>query len=184
MLSNLMTLCGRCHMFASPIPDLILCEILQIWPQDLPIEKARVMAAIQRYEVRSRQEQQTGVGPDMDIAHVVTILETLAEGIDPLSGQAFPEDSPYQQPTVIRALYIAARELRQLQIGATASGGAPANAGKPWRASEEEQLRREFKEQLTIPEIARRHGRTRVAILGRLIRLGLLRADMELPPKE
>lgn len=182
-LSNLMTLCGRCHMLASPIPDLILCEVLRIPPQDLSAEKAKVAAAIRRYEFTTRQEQQTGVGPDMDIAHVVTILEALAEGVDPLTGQAFPEGGPCQHPSVIRALYTAARELRRLPAGGTAPSCALANAGKPWGASEEEQLRQEFSKQLAIPEIAQRHGRTRVAILGRLMRLGLLNGGMELPAK-
>ncbi len=134
-LNNLMTLCGRCHMLASTIPDLILCEVLRIRPQDLPAEKVKVATAIQQYEFTKRQERQTGVGPDMDIAHVVTIIEALAEGVDPLTGQAFPEGSPYQQPTVIRALYTAVRELRQLKVGGASPGGALANAGKPWGAS-------------------------------------------------
>lgn len=182
-LVNLMTLCGRCHMLASPIPNLILCEVLRIRPDDLPTEKAKVEVAIQRYEFTKRQEPPTGAGPDMDMTQVVTILESLAEGVDPLTGQVFPEGSAYQQPAVIRALYTAARELRQVQAGGPPPGRVLANAGKPWGAAEEEQLRREFGEQLDIPEIARRHGRTRVAILGRLMRLGLLRADMELPAK-
>jgi hypothetical protein len=29
------------------------------------------------------------------------ILEALAGGIDPISGEVFPSDSPYQQPEVI-----------------------------------------------------------------------------------
>ncbi len=164
-------------MLASPIPDLILCEVLRIRPEDLPAEKAKVDAAIQRYALGKRQEQPGGVGKDMDIARAVAILEALAEGIDPLTREAFPEGSPCHQPTVIRALYTAVRELRHLQIQANSAGGAPANAGKPWAAAEEEQLRQEFAARLSIPDIARRHGRTRVAILGRLMRLGLLSAD-------
>ena len=47
-------------------------------------------------------------------------------------------------------------------------------AGSRWTPEEEEQLRREFGEELTVAEIARRHQRSRGAIQNRLVKLDLI----------
>ena len=47
-------------------------------------------------------------------------------------------------------------------------------AGSRWTPEEEEQLRREFGEKLTVAEIARRHQRSRGAIQNRLVKLDLI----------
>jgi hypothetical protein len=47
-------------------------------------------------------------------------------------------------------------------------------AGSRWTPEEEEQLRREFDEKLTVVEIARRHQRSRGAIQNRLVKLDLI----------
>lgn len=39
------------------------------------------------------------------------ILATLADGMDPFSGEFLPPNNIYQQPDVIRALYIALKAL-------------------------------------------------------------------------
>lgn len=41
--------------------------------------------------------------PDKECS--LEILQALADGVDPVSGEMFPPDSPYQQPEVIRALF-------------------------------------------------------------------------------
>ncbi len=33
------------------------------------------------------------------------VIEALANGIDPLTGEALPEESPYNSPEIIRALF-------------------------------------------------------------------------------
>jgi hypothetical protein len=48
----------------------------------------------------------------------------------------------------------------------------PRNAGKKWTASEEAQFRREARH-MPAREIARRHGRTEVAIKDKALQLGL-----------
>lgn len=40
------------------------------------------------------------------------ILQALAAGTDPVTGEIFPADSPYNQPEIIRALFFALDELR------------------------------------------------------------------------
>lgn len=44
--TNLMTLCGRCHMLISPIPFWVLKKVLRISEHSFLMEKARVEAAI------------------------------------------------------------------------------------------------------------------------------------------
>lgn len=60
----------------------------------------------------------------MDRATALGILESLADGIHPDTGQAMPTDSPYQHPDVIRALFHAVGALRALPGGAAALGDA------------------------------------------------------------
>lgn len=40
--SNLMTLCGPCHMLVSPVPDRVVCLVLRMKADDLPAARARV----------------------------------------------------------------------------------------------------------------------------------------------
>jgi hypothetical protein len=121
----------------------------------------------------------------VDISSALVIIESLAEGIDPVTKKVFPADSPYHQPCVIRALYTVARELRRPPEQVGSATGALGNAWKPWGPTEEKQLREEFAARMPVPEIAKRHGRTRLAILGRLYRIGLLSAaDSAIPGAE
>lgn len=45
----------------------------------------------------------------MDRNRMLAILATLADGIDPVTGEAFPAESPYQHPQTVRALCLAVR---------------------------------------------------------------------------
>ena len=51
----------------------------------------------------------------MERQAAMQLLNTLAQGIDPHSGESFPADSPYQHPDTVRALQpkdqLAARKL-------------------------------------------------------------------------
>lgn len=53
----------------------------------------------------------------MDQDRMLAVLTNLANGIDPVSGTAFPADSPYQHPEIVRALFLA---LRRLEAGEAA----------------------------------------------------------------
>ncbi len=50
--TNLMTLCGRCHMLISPVPAFVLWRAFRIRESDIPVERASVEAAIRRYVKR------------------------------------------------------------------------------------------------------------------------------------
>jgi len=65
------------------------------------------------------------------------IIQALAQGIDPHSGEAFPTDSPYQHPDTVRALFQAVQALTEPSAARPRPAtphGAPTNAGKPWTA--------------------------------------------------
>jgi hypothetical protein len=110
----------------------------------------------------------------MNLTDVIAILEALAEGTDPRTGEALPDGSPYHEPYVIRALYRAARQLRQQHGQPKSPLTSPARAGSPWTAEEDQQLIQQFDATLALLTIARKHQRTHGSILARLIRLGKL----------
>jgi hypothetical protein len=47
----------------------------------------------------------------MDVRSAKQIVQLLARGINPVTGEVFPDDSPYNHPTIIRALFIAAENI-------------------------------------------------------------------------
>jgi hypothetical protein len=110
----------------------------------------------------------------MEKQKIISILESLADGIDPASGEAFPGDSPYQNPDIVRALFHAVRMLNEEQPQAKKEG-LP-RSGKPWTEEEDGQLREAFllDSNIKISQLARAHERTDGAIRSRLQKLGLL----------
>jgi hypothetical protein len=111
----------------------------------------------------------------MEKAAAVTIIEQLANGTDPHTGEVFGADSPYQHPDTVRALFLALRELNAQPAPkprAATSETAPQNAGKPWAADEDKALAAAFDAGKQIPELAIQHQRSRFAIEARLAKLG------------
>jgi hypothetical protein len=130
----------------------------------------------------------------MERDKALRILRALADGIDPASGEQFPDDSPYQRADTVRALCCAIQILEGpalpmpnasatpgLNVPGTARPEQPqpekaargnANAGRPWTADEETQLAQSFDEGRTIAELAQAHQRSRWAIEARLAKLG------------
>lgn len=106
----------------------------------------------------------------MDIIRAREIIRSLAEGVDPITGELLSGESVYNTPDVIRALYT--------MLEVTASKPITPldphrNAGKPWTDAEDDKLVDEFKSKMKIADIAREHGRTYGAIESRLDHLGL-----------
>ena len=110
------------------------------------------------------------------------IIQALAQGIDPHTGEAFPAASPYQHPQTVRALFQAAQALADAGSSSPrASQGAPGNAGKPWTDEDDQTLTAAFDAGRTLAELAERHGRSRVAIQARLIKLGKIEPPADGP---
>lgn len=104
----------------------------------------------------------------MDITRAKEIVRILADGINPETGELLPEDSVYNSPEVIRALFTILEAVRS-----PSGKSSMQNAGNPWTDMEEDQLRNEFNSDMRISDIAKEHGRSRGAIESRLERLGL-----------
>jgi hypothetical protein len=113
----------------------------------------------------------------VDVDRALEIVRCLADGVDPHTGEILPNDSPYQHPDAIRALYKAieamARARERADRSAARVASSPRAAGTPWSGDEDENLRREFAENKSVAQIAASHGRTQGAIASRLLRLEL-----------
>lgn len=112
----------------------------------------------------------------MDPARALEIIQSLAAGIDPLTGENFKSSSSLQNIEVVRALFIAAAALQDLPKETKPSkikdAALPAAAGKPWTEKEDQQLAAAFDGGATEKDLALKHQRTRGAIRARLVRLG------------
>ena len=130
----------------------------------------------------------------MEREQTLRILNALANGVHPATGEKFAADGPYQHPDTVRALFEAMR--------AVEGGGAPAPAperkaapsmpqsgsGSRWSADEEQRLVAAFDAGRTVDELARAHGRSRAGIEARLVRLGKMdpsavTTPLRYPPK-
>ena len=109
----------------------------------------------------------------MDEAKALTIVAALADGINPLTGEVFPVDSPYQSPDIVRALFMA-RAALDGKPRAKPRTGLPDNAGKAWTVEEDGNLLADFDRGCSLAELARLHARTAAGIQARLEKHGRL----------
>ena len=108
----------------------------------------------------------------MQLESALPIVRALADGVNPVTGEAYPETSPYAEPRTLRALFSAVdlmskeveREKRRERL--------PANFGKPWTEGEDNALTIAFENGIALPDLARKHARTHSSIRLRLEKLG------------
>jgi hypothetical protein len=131
-------------------------------------------------------------GRTMEREHTLKILNALANGVHPATGEKFGADSPYQHPDTVRALFEAVRVVESGATPAPAPERRPAppqsGSGSRWTAEEETRLTSAFDSGRTVDELARAHNRSRAAIEARLVTLGKLDASavtsqLRYPPK-
>ena len=114
----------------------------------------------------------------MELQIARQIIDTLAQGIHPVTGEAMPDDSPYNAPPVIRALHAVSRALEGAGGAAAAPEPArgrrpqPPNAGKAWSAQEDAALETAFDAGIPLKQVAQELGRTPFAVEQRLVKLG------------
>lgn len=108
----------------------------------------------------------------MDDKKAIEIVKTLAEGIDPITGEVFPADTPYQNADIVRALHKAEEALKRVAKIDHRIKNLPERAGKLWGKEESDLLAERFDSGMPIAEIAKTHQRTKIAIAARLVRLG------------
>lgn len=116
----------------------------------------------------------------MELQSARQIIDTLAQGIHPVTGEAMPDDSPYNAPPVIRALFTVSQAL-DAPVKPPKARALPPNAGKPWTAEDDQQLREAFGQGADVPQLAQTFGRSRWAVESRLVKLGQLAGRGDVP---
>jgi hypothetical protein len=114
----------------------------------------------------------------MDTNRAIEILRLLSDGVDPFTGEIFTQNSPYQHPDTVRALFEAINALRKRQERETRQKTLPENAGKPWSVEEDNQVINEFDNGKSCIEISKENKRTEGAIRSRLIKLGKISPEL------
>jgi len=120
----------------------------------------------------------------MDIVQAKEIVEMLADGIDPVTGEVFPPESCYNNPAIIRALFTILRPVRtptKTQKKSTRekqddniSNEKPKNAGFPWTEELKNEIASLFNQGQSIRYLASYFGRTSGAIKSELRHQGLI----------
>lgn len=129
----------------------------------------------------------------MEREHALKILNALANGVHPATGEVFASDSPYQHPDTVRALFEAMRTLetnsaRSAPNPERKTSDVPANTFVRWSLEEEVRLASGFDSGKNSAELAKLHNRSRAAIEARLLKLGkidvsALTVQLRYPPK-
>ena len=128
----------------------------------------------------------------MEKEQTLRILNALANGVHPATGEKFAADGPYQHPDTVRALFEAMRAVESGAVTAPAPERKPAfpqsGAGSRWSGEEEQRLAAAFDAGESVDALARAHNRSRAAIEARLVRLGKMDASavttpLRYPPK-
>ncbi len=121
----------------------------------------------------------------MEITRAIKTIEALSEGINPSTGEILPNESPYNDPEVIRALFCvlkytyikkkrAPRKTILEKQKNNIEKGLPKNAGLPWTDVLKEELASRFKSNEDINSLSKHFERSKVAIISELIKQGLI----------
>jgi hypothetical protein len=112
----------------------------------------------------------------VESAQALAVVRSLANGVDPESGEIFPPESAYQRPQVVRALYEAATALERVERFERRKAQMPAKTGEPWSEDEDRRLLASFDAGRALQELAAAHERTMGAVRARLLKYGRINA--------
>lgn len=107
------------------------------------------------------------------------IIDALANGINPETGEILSTQCTFNSPPVIRALFVSLKVLEKEIRRAERDDSLPSNAGCSWSDTEDKALLVTFDAGTPVKEIAAKHGRTLGAIAARLVRLGRIKDRAE-----
>lgn len=108
----------------------------------------------------------------MEDLQALVILRSLANGVDPESGQFLDPENPIQRPQTVRALSTAVRALERTERQDRRRNFVPGKARAPWTAHEDHQLLAGFDAGQSPRELAVAHQRSPKAVRARLARFG------------
>lgn len=132
----------------------------------------------------------------MESSEARDILRSLANGVDPLTGEVFGSDSPLNHPTIIRAIFSVLSRVEELEKAnekttrvrkpkrtaedkrlLNVQEGRPANHGLGWSEDERLRVSKWFESGALVGDIARRIERTKGSVVGELVKQGKIRKD-------
>ena len=109
----------------------------------------------------------------MDVIYAKQILQALADGVNPETGEVLPKNDSCNEPEVIRALH---RILQELEKNDTAEKPIKKSkwekAGLPWTEEDEQTLSMMFDRGDSNREICKHLQRSERGIAARLVKLG------------
>ena len=112
----------------------------------------------------------------MNQTEALSVVRSLANGVDPESGEVFPADSVYQRAQTVRALYAAAEALEKSERFERRKQQLPPKTGEPWSEDEDRKLLAAFDAGRALQELAAAHERTMGAVRARLLKYGRINA--------
>ena len=112
----------------------------------------------------------------MNQAEALSVIRSLANGVDPETGEVFAADSVYQRAQTVRALYSAADALEKAERFERRKQALPAKTGEPWSEDEDRKLLSGFDAGRGLVELAAAHERTQTGVRARLVKYGRLAA--------
>lgn len=124
----------------------------------------------------------------MEIRKAQRIVEILAQGVDPATGESFVADSPYNEPQIIRALFTVHDFVRRARKPPMSLDerrkenvdlGRPKNYGLPWTDDARAEVATAFEGGKPIAEMATAFERTHGAIQAELVRQGLIEPEFQ-----
>ena len=107
----------------------------------------------------------------MDIQKAKEIIHTLADGVDPTTGEILSADHVCNRADVIRALHIAEQAL-QKDLNRPEEGPWHKEYGKVWSQQEINLLITLFEKHHTVAQISKQLCRSESGIRAKLVRLG------------
>ncbi|NTS77493.1 hypothetical protein HR060_11530 [Catenovulum sp. SM1970] len=125
----------------------------------------------------------------MNQENVISILEGLANGLNPVTGEILPSNSPYNEPEVIRALFQAinlipkARKPKktiQQKQQENIEKGLPQNYGLPWEEADVQKVVSMYQSEISIPNIANEFSRKPGSIVSLLKRHGVITEEVSI----
>lgn len=103
----------------------------------------------------------------MDLYRAKELLASLADGVDPLTGEVLPEESVCNRAEIVRAFHCILAALPSKP-----KKKQPENAGKPWSQEDDAVLCRMYDTGSTKKEMCAHFKRSEGGIAARLIHLG------------
>jgi hypothetical protein len=110
----------------------------------------------------------------MELAAAKATLQSLVEGVDPVTGYPIPKSMVLHHSEVMRALLCAVAVLDADEARRRRRARLPRNTGRPWREADDAQVLAAFHGGEPLRQIAADHHRSLASVESRLERLGVL----------